>query len=1557
MATPENSNFNEIDSSSFQNDNDPNQVSQAVDAPGSTGSTETEADQGLQIEKLTNGVDADTAEEAAIVGVGGPITWTYAVTNNTGTPFAEADISVTDDQGLAPILDASTDTGSDSVLSPGETWTYSATGTGQDLNTVIDFEQFGAGDRGSTINNGLSGLTISTTSPQGLMVFDTEAPTGNDPDLGTPNQDFDGPGIGSGGGADSPGANYIPQGKVLILSEDGDASDPDDDAQGGTITFEWDEPVRINHICVLDIDAGESGSVVITYDADGNELGVYELHPLGDNSSQVVAIGDVNVSRMEVTLVKSGAISEIDYDRVYTNVGTVTAGDVSDSDPSTYFNPVSGGTTIQPESVAVELLTPASDPVFGDSNAIIDLVFARAGSDVIYGYDPGVNDGTTTDIDLLFGDLFDNTAAEFATIVELGSGNLFAILDTDIPSVGEDRFVLGDEFRAYYTNPDVAALIDPEGDFLGFNQFSIIYDFVPGKDTIQLNGDKDDYLLIELDNVPLPIGSDPINFSGEALFSIQSGVPDLVSLIVSKPEVDLSLEDEDFRFVGNQPADEPEDKKIGQLSSPGQDGGTGITVDDNGYIYATGSTSSSLFGKNKGLSDVWVAKYDSNGNQIFGLQFGTEASDGAEAVVTEVKEVSGVETTYVYLAGSTGAALVDGGKADATATSEAWVGKYEFTSSGLAEVWGRQVSLPGAFSTSGFGLQVDGNSNVYLSGLGIKENAFPQIFDFTVEDDSWLTKFDSDGNQQWFVELDTLFFQESYDLAVDENGNSYFIGWTQGIIDFGSPTFDGTPFDDLLPSNPAFPQEESDPSRLLLKYDPWLTKVDTNGTIQWINQFGAPNTDDGIEFSWGIDTDSSGNIYVSGWTVAVEGETQKDRDIFLAKFDPSGTQQLFKTFGTPGDDGGFLADLTIDDSDHVYLTGYTNDSLGEGPSDESFNAWVGKFTPDGEEVWIQQFGVKDKYDSATGLVVADGFVYVTGSTEGYLGSNGSFSAGGAFDAFIAKLNADDGDIEDFGQSGTRGFTKKPAKTQDSRQYNLQSTAGSLPGSYGDLGFSLGDAFDPTAENSIQQTLKDTVSYLANGDDSSPSDTETADAGPSDIMVGLYDTKTDTLIQELGEGTTEIAASKLAGRDVTIAAYVRDGNSLDGRVESVYLNLNDGEVTQTENVEPYALFGDNGGDFKGSNLQFLDSNTIRLDLYSENRRGGSLLDTVVRNFKIIEDTATDGSQNNSTKEINGSTPGDSTNESPVSSSESSPEETSGASSGNSTSEPEISSTASSPGEGTGDSSDSALIEVGLYDTNADTLITTLKADTKTIVKASDLQGRDVTLAAVVPGTSPLADAVESVYLDLNYGEVTRTENVEPYALFSDNGGDFKASGFNWSGTNTVSFALYSENKKGGTLLGTVVRDFEITNDLDAVISSQVLPSEEAAGDTLNSDSSRVSDIQVGLYDADSDALIQVIRDGEVIQVSTLPSQNLAIAALMNNSSPLADSVESMRLNFNDGQLIQTESVSPYALFGDKDGDFKGGSLPRGIHTLSFDLYDQNKASGNLLDTEVVSFQLV
>jgi uncharacterized repeat protein (TIGR01451 family) len=73
----------------------------------------------IDIEKSTNGEDADTAPGPSIP-VGDPVAWTYVVTNNGDATLT--DIVVTDDQGVTVTCPKDT-------LTPGESMTCTATGT------------------------------------------------------------------------------------------------------------------------------------------------------------------------------------------------------------------------------------------------------------------------------------------------------------------------------------------------------------------------------------------------------------------------------------------------------------------------------------------------------------------------------------------------------------------------------------------------------------------------------------------------------------------------------------------------------------------------------------------------------------------------------------------------------------------------------------------------------------------------------------------------------------------------------------------------------------------------------------------------------------------------------------------------------------------------------------------------------------------------------------------------------------------------------------------------------------------------------------------------------------------------------------------------------------------------------------------------------------------------------------------------------------------------------------------------------------------------------------
>lgn len=160
----------------------------------------------------------------------------------------------------------------------------------KDVNGIpadLDFE--GADlTAGTVITDQFTGLTIRSDALD-VMIFDTANPTGGDQDLASDSL-----------------------GNVMILSEDGDTTDPDDNATGGTFIFEWDTGVNIDGIGLLDVE--EAGGSITLYDADNQVLGTVDTSNLtGDNDTETVDIGISGVSRMDVMLARSGAITDVSF--------------------------------------------------------------------------------------------------------------------------------------------------------------------------------------------------------------------------------------------------------------------------------------------------------------------------------------------------------------------------------------------------------------------------------------------------------------------------------------------------------------------------------------------------------------------------------------------------------------------------------------------------------------------------------------------------------------------------------------------------------------------------------------------------------------------------------------------------------------------------------------------------------------------------------------------------------------------------------------------------------------------------------------------------------------------------------------------------------------------------------------------------------------------------------------------------------------------------------------------------------------------------------------------
>ncbi len=167
----------------------------------------------------------------------------------------------------------------------------------------IDFETDADGNalaKGTVIDGEFAGFGISVTTndpdDNPAMIFDTAMPTGGDDDLQTP-------GYGPG--------NNTALGNVLIISEDGDSSDPDDNNNGGTLTFTFAEDTEIASVGLLDIDQNETATATV-FDGDGDEITSVMVDGVGDNGVQRIALDAMGVRRLEIELSSTGAVTDLD---------------------------------------------------------------------------------------------------------------------------------------------------------------------------------------------------------------------------------------------------------------------------------------------------------------------------------------------------------------------------------------------------------------------------------------------------------------------------------------------------------------------------------------------------------------------------------------------------------------------------------------------------------------------------------------------------------------------------------------------------------------------------------------------------------------------------------------------------------------------------------------------------------------------------------------------------------------------------------------------------------------------------------------------------------------------------------------------------------------------------------------------------------------------------------------------------------------------------------------------------------------------------------------------
>ena len=403
-----------------------------------------------------------------------------------------------------------------------------------------------------------------------------------------------------------------------------------------------------------------------------------------------------------------------------------------------------------------------------------------------------------------------------------------------------------------------------------------------------------------------------------------------------------------------------------QLGSSGHEFGLGVTTDSSDNIYVTGLTYEDVVCPILLLAgeeciytnrDIILIKYNSSGTKQWTKHYG---EDG--------KGVTTDSSGNIYVTSYT-----DSDKSD--------IILIKYNSSGTKQ-WTKQLGASSrTFGDSGFGVTPDSSGNIYLSGHTWRSNLDGKIDNsprFRTETDLFLIKFNSSGTKKWTKQLKTPASDRCGAVTTDSSGNIYMTGNTLGGLN----------------------------GYLIGGSDLFLIKFNSSGKRQWTKQLGTSDNDWGR----GVTTDSSDNIYVSGITWGGLGGKKHEgkSDIFLIKFNSSGTKQWIRQFGTSGLDWGTDSciqagkGVTTDSSDNIYLTGRTPGGLDGNTSSGGKDIFLVKYNSIGTKQWTKQLGTSDNDSGESVTTDSSGNIYVTGTTQGGLDGN---TNSGKDDIFLVKYKS------------------------------------------------------------------------------------------------------------------------------------------------------------------------------------------------------------------------------------------------------------------------------------------------------------------------------------------------------------------------------------------------------------------------------------------------------------------------------------------------------------------------------------------------------------------------
>jgi outer membrane lipopolysaccharide assembly protein LptE/RlpB len=319
----------------------------------------------------------------------------------------------------------------------------------------------------------------------------------------------------------------------------------------------------------------------------------------------------------------------------------------------------------------------------------------------------------------------------------------------------------------------------------------------------------------------------------------------------------------------------------------------------------------------------------------------------------------------VYVVGN---ATGDFGSQINQGSQDVYLTKYD--SAGNAQ-WTQMLGSAG--SATGYSLTLDSSGNPIVVGSTTSDLNSTAIADGN--NDSFVTKYDTSGDQEWTQQLQTLNANQANTVTTDASGNIYIGGQVQGVIAAGQTSSGGT--------------------------DGYVAKLSSTGKVQYEQQLGTSGNDTVSATA----TNSDGSLYVAS--------VQNGQAIVSKYANGNATTAPVWTENLGAlQNGGTISGMAVS-GNQVYLSGTTaNGNLTAGgaatvasAASGGSDAYVFNLTDNGTSATANTVsyvgtGAQDQGGSLT--VGSDGTVYLAGTTAGTFAGNVR-NVANVSNAFVASI--------------------------------------------------------------------------------------------------------------------------------------------------------------------------------------------------------------------------------------------------------------------------------------------------------------------------------------------------------------------------------------------------------------------------------------------------------------------------------------------------------------------------------------------------------------------------